>query len=276
MSNPDLKQSKALQRQSLREFVRWMSKSSPGAQLFESRGIEASIVPATPDRSIPNSVVYESVDALDRGLQKLDAAYKRLDVKAWTVWVPEDDKEAIAMLGDARLIYDGDPAAMQLSLKDFEPPDPGDLVWDSACTTAQCAAINDDAYGLNDEKSWGPAMSEPTDRPLLRLYRAKLGGKPVCTLGTIDSLDGTDLGIYFVATKRKHQGKGLMTRLLGQALAEAQERGVKTSSLQASAEGEAVYSGLGYKTAFRWHMYERRVRPPIEPKRVPQPEDADA
>ena len=114
-------------------------------------------------------------------------------------------------------------------------------------------------------------MAEPADRPKLYLYRAKAGGRPVCTLGTIDS--GEDVGVYFVATKRKHQGKGLTTRLLGQALAEAKERGMKTSSLQASIEGEPVYAGMGYETIFRWHMYERRVRPPIEPKRVPQPED---
>ena len=45
------------------------------------------------------------------------------------------------------------------------------------------------------------------------------------------------------------------------ALAEARERGCATSSLQASAMGEPVYAALGYRTHFRFRMYERR-RPP--------------
>lgn len=254
----DLKQAKDLQRQSLREFVRWIGASSPGAELFSSRGLEAAIVPATPQRSIPNSVVYESVDALDRGLQKLDAAYKRAEVAAWTVWVPDDDAEAIAMLGDAKLTFDGEPAAMQLSLEGYEAPDPGELDWDGECPASECSSINDDAYGHAIEEGWAPAMVDPTDHPPIRLYRARVAGEPACTLGAIDSEE--DLGVYFVATKQQHRGQGLLTRLLGQALAEARDRGLKTSSLQASAVGEPVYERLGYETVFRWHMYERRVK----------------
>jgi GNAT superfamily N-acetyltransferase len=256
----DLATSKGTQRQCMLEFVRWIGASSPGAQIFEARGLEAAIVPATPLISIPNSVVYASIDALDRSLHKLNAAYAQAEVQAWTVWVPEDDKEVIAMLTDARMAFDGDPAAMEISLAGFEPPDPGDLDWDSQCTPTQCAAINDAAYGTKHAQGWGPAISDPAKQPRMRLYRARVGGEPVCTVGTIDG-DG-DLGIYLVATKPEHQGNGLMSRLLGQALAEGRDRGLQTSSLQASAAGEPVYKGLGYETIFRWHLYERRTEAP--------------
>ncbi len=258
-----LTQAKVLQRQSLREFVRWMAAGSSGAELFSSRGLEASVVPSTPQRGIPNSVVYDGVEALDRGLPKLDAAYKRAEICAWTVWVPEDDAEVIAMLGDARLAFDGDPAAMELRLDDFAPPELGDLDWDCKCTAAQCATINDDAYGHGPADGWGPALARSATAPPLRLYRAKVGGKPAATVVTIDAQaeagEGGDLGVYCVATKRSQQGKGLMSRLLGQVLVEGRERGLVSSTLQASAQGEPVYAKLGYETRFRWHMYERRV-----------------
>ncbi|CAN5633850.1 hypothetical protein BH10ACT11_BH10ACT11_13920 [soil metagenome] len=256
----DLARTKGTQRQCLREFVRWIGASSLDAQIFEARGLEAAIVPATPQVSITNSVVYESIDALDTSLYKLNAVYKEAEVQAWTVWVPEDDKEVIAMLTDARMAFDGDPAAMELSLAGFEAPDPGDLDWDAECTPSQCAAINDAAYQKEHDEGWAPAMTEPAKEPHMRLYRARASGEPVCTVGTIDR-DG-DLGIYLVATKPEHQGRGLMSRLLGQALADASERGLQTSSLQASAAGEPVYRGLGYETIFRWHLYERRTGGP--------------
>ena len=41
-------------------------------------------------------------------------------------------------------------------------------------------------------------------------------------------------------------------------LAEARERGLATSSLQASAMGEPVYAAMGYEPCFRLRLYERR------------------
>ena len=47
-------------------------------------------------------------------------------------------------------------------------------------------------------------------------------------------------------------------RLTAVALADAQRRGLATSSLQASALGQPVYERLGFAGDFRLHMYERR------------------
>ena len=96
----------------------------------------------------------------------------------------------------------------------------------------------------------------PADVPL-RLYQARVDGEPVSVLGTID--EGDDCGVYLVATLKGHRGKGLSRRLLHLAVAEARERGLRTSSLQASKLGQPVYEGLGYATICELHMWERRT-----------------
>jgi predicted acetyltransferase len=75
-------------------------------------------------------------------------------------------------------------------------------------------------------------------------------------LGTID--EGDDCGIYLVGTLHEHRGKGLAGRLLHQALAEARERGLRTSSLQATTLGQPVYERLGYEVIATLEMWERR------------------
>ena len=89
------------------------------------------------------------------------------------------------------------------------------------------ARINDLAYGF-EEPTFGAAMTDLPAEPPLRLYQARVDGEPVSVLGTID--DGDDCGIYLVATLKGHRGKGLARRLLHVALAEARDRGLRTST----------------------------------------------
>jgi len=90
----------------------------------------------------------------------------------------------------------------------------------------------------------------------LRLYQARMDGQPACVLGTVD--DGGDCGIYLVATVKEHRGLGLARRLLHAALGEARERGLRTSSLQATKFGYPVYERLGYEPICLLEMWERR------------------
>jgi GNAT superfamily N-acetyltransferase len=67
-----------------------------------------------------------------------------------------------------------------------------------------------------------------------------------------------DCGIYLVATAPRQRGRGLATRLLAAALAEAAARGCATSTLQSSPQGRPIYEALGYEPQFALHLYERR------------------
>ncbi len=247
----------ALQKRGLRDWIAAMAASSPGAELFERDCVAAAIVPAVSRRSIPNSASYSDAAALADNLDALAERYGQAGVEAWTVWVPEFDREAIELLERAGHEFDGHPAAMALELDGWTPPELGDLDWDVRASGDDIGRVNDAAYGFDAGDGYAASLAAPPEN--VRVYQAREDGEVACVAGTIDHDD--DLGFYFVATHPDHQRKGLTTRLMAAALVDARERGLRTSSLQASPPGEPVYRRLGYESPFRLNLYERR--PPI-------------
>jgi predicted GNAT family N-acyltransferase len=61
-----------------------------------------------------------------------------------------------------------------------------------------------------------------------------------------------------VATLRHHRGKHLASKLLAQALREAKQRKMTTTSLQASKLGQGISARLGYRPLGEVHLYEKR------------------
>jgi GNAT superfamily N-acetyltransferase len=255
------------QLRAFREFVELLGTSSPEARVIELEGgIAGSLVPAVPGRSIANSVTYRDPSALAASLDRLAAIYDEAGIDAWTVWAPERDREAIAALEAAGHSLDGQPAAMVAELADLVPPEPAGLDWDAGASIELLGALNDRAYGHRPADGFASAFVTPSADLSLRGYRARVAGEPACVLATIDHAPtpgaaGPDCGVYFVATDPAHRGKGLATRLMAAALGEAHERGCATSTLQSSAMGQPIYTALGYRTWFRFCMYERRRAP---------------
>jgi GNAT superfamily N-acetyltransferase len=245
----------ALQRRALEAFVRLLGRSSEGSAVLHRDGVVASIVPAVPDRSVLNSVVYRDAAALEAALDELASAYDEAGVNAWTVWVPEPERRAAALLAEAGHRLDAAPAAMVRDLASLPAPDAGDLDWDAAAAPDDVGHVNDEAYGFA-AGTFGAALTHlPVGAPL-RLYQARVDGGPACVLGTLDA--GTDCGVYLVATLKERRGRGLARRLLHIALAEARERGKTTSTLQSTKFGLPVYERLGYEAACPLQMWERR------------------
>lgn len=246
----------ALQRRGLHDWVSLLASSSPDARSFERDGVIASIVPSCPKRSICNSVAYGDAAALAGVLDELAGVYERAGIVAWTVWAPGFDGDGIAALEAAGHRLDGSPTAMSLALDAFEALQLGDLDWDDRAEPAVLGRLNDLAYGLPEDAGMAPALAAPPRLPDLRLYQARVEGQPACALGTLDH--GDDLGVYFVATHPARRGLGLASRLMSIALVAGRERGLRTSSLQASPMGRPLYVGLGYAEDFPMGMYERR------------------
>jgi GNAT superfamily N-acetyltransferase len=215
----------------------------------------AAVVPATPERSLVNSAVYRDEGAFMAAYDALRSAYDEAGIAAWSVWAPDLDAATIELLKAKGHSFDGEPLAMTLDLEGWSA-EAGDLDWDAEASLDELGRLNDEAYGFDRATGYTQAFGPPPDDLAMRLYRARDNGETASVMATIDH--GEDVGIYYVATRERARGKGLATRLLGAALNDAVARGMRTSSLQASAKGAGIYERLGYRRHFRLQLYERR------------------
>lgn len=245
-----------LQRRGLEAWIRAMAHGSAGGHVAEFDGVVGAVIPACPERSLVNCVVWRDADALGAALDGLAAAYRSAGVNAWTVWVPDNERGAISMLEAAGHRFDGEPAAMYLGLDDLPAPELGDLDWDSEASPAEVGRLNDSAYGFAAGEGPGAAIGPGPEGIPTRFYRARVEGRTVSGLETIDA--GSDCVITMVATLEPFRGRRLAGRLLWAALAEARERGMRISTLQSSMLGRGVYERLGYGVACRLQLHERR------------------
>jgi len=238
---------------SMRSIFTVMSRSSDGAHLFELDGVMASVTPKVPERSLPNSVIYESQDALIAALPEITRHYDEQGIDAWTVWTPAEDEAAAATLRDAGHSLDADPEAMSLDLSKLdEPAEIDHRTGDDLISVI--AELNDRAYNHDD----APFTRMLADQPpgATRNYVADVDGEPAACL-LIHPVDG-DASVYWVATVAEARGRGLATRLMHRALWDARESGCDISTLQATKLGEPVYARLGYRRHGALQMWEKR------------------
>ena len=242
-------------RRALMSFARLTGNGGETSRVLERDGVVASIAPAVPHASIVNSVAYRDADALAANLDELARTYDEAGVRAWTVWVPEDDREAASLLESAGHRLDAAPTAMVADLAALPDAEDAELDWDANAEPEDVARINDSAYGV-PVGVFGAAIGRVRDIDGVRLYEARVEGAPACVLATLDNVD--DCEVYLVATLADHRGRGLARRLLHHALTEARERGLAVSSLQATKLGYPVYERLGYERICALEMWERR------------------
>jgi GNAT superfamily N-acetyltransferase len=238
---------------SMREFFRLVGRSSEGAHVIELDGVLGSVCPKVPERSLPNSVIYESQGALIAALPELARSYDAAGIQAWTVWTPKDDADAISALDDAGHHLDADPAAMTMDLGELaEPPEVEYRVGDELLPVV--ASINDRAYAFEGTPFADFTSQQPPG--VTHDYLAYDDGEPVSAVVILET-DG-DASVWDVATLPEARGRGLAGRLMHRALWDARERGCDMSSLQATKIGEPVYARLGYRSHGAVQMWERR------------------
>ncbi len=81
-------------------------------------------------------------------------------------------------------------------------------------------------------------------------------GETAAVMIAIDAGDDTE--IAWVATNEAARGRGLATALMRQSIWDARERGRRTSTLQATKLGAAVYERVGFRDVGALQMWERR------------------
>jgi GNAT superfamily N-acetyltransferase len=223
-----------------------------GGEVVRIGDAQATVVPASPNRSFFNSVFYEDSERLVDALPRLAETYDEAGVNAWTVWIPADDEVARAGLEEAGHALDATPRAMGLDMAELQLPDPDpELEIRCEMDTEACRSINEAAYGY-------PAGDFPPMKPIpgTELYLGSLHGETVATVLLWDRGDDTE--VTFVATLPEARGRGIGARLLGHALERERERGKSASTLIATKLGYPVYEKLGYRDAGTLQMWERR------------------
>jgi ribosomal protein S18 acetylase RimI-like enzyme len=240
--------------ESMRSFFRSVPPTGDGGRVEELDGVVACVTPTVPERSLPNSVVYESEDKLIAAVDELAAIYDEAGVLAWTVWVPDHDERVQAALAEAGHKLDADPAAMIADLADVEPPREGDPRPDPEPRAEDLAEINDLAYGTGD--AFKRLMGNGRLDPDFAYLAVDDDGTPLASVVTQDH-DG-DCSVWWVATVPEARGRGLAAGLMRRALADGRERGCEITTLQATKLGQPVYERLGYRAFGAVQMWERR------------------
>jgi len=237
----------------VRDEVEAFGSAAPSSALIRRQGLLAAVVPATPQRSLFNSVFYAEPAALAREYDALADAYDSAGVRAWTVWVPDEDRETARLLADRGHLLDGAPRAMAIELTGLSgAPRPPAGVEPGPIEPLLAAELNDRAYGLGEDGFRAGLCGETA----IRWHGAYVGTEPVGCVGTIEV--GDDCCVTGVATPPEHQRRGIAGWLLWRALAEARERDMATASLQASKAGAPAYERLGFADLGCVEMWERR------------------
>jgi GNAT superfamily N-acetyltransferase len=243
-------------RSNMRAFYRLLGGRSPGGTVLERDGLVAAIAPSCPDQSIVNGVVYEHAAVLRASRDDLEAAYGHAGVRCWRVWVPEGDRSLGEWLSQSGHRLSGSPRAMTLDLVDANIDASNALDWEHTEDVGVLAALNEEANGL-PAGEFAQVLTALSGDDSVQLYVAREGGKAAACVATID--EGSDCGIYAVATRPASRGQGLATTLMRQALVDARRRGCTSSSLQSSKSGLPVYKRLGYRDLCAIDTWEQQL-----------------
>jgi ribosomal protein S18 acetylase RimI-like enzyme len=241
--------------ESMFHWYRLVGGASEEARVFERDAVVAAIVPAARERSVVNAVLYRDADGLAAAYDGLAAAYHEIGAK-WTVWVPPGDDSAAALLEDRGHQLDAQPWAMGRRLDGVERPPAEALAhWTAEGSLTDVGPINDRSYTFGTD-SFSRALTElPDGAAHIYVARDGDGAAPVGCLLVLDH-DGNS-EIQMVAVVPEARGRGITSKLLGHALADAAERGNETATLIATPAGYPVYERAGFEPLERFSMWER-------------------
>jgi GNAT superfamily N-acetyltransferase len=237
----------------IRDEVEAFGSGAPDSRLIRRDGLLASVTPSSPQRSLFNSVFYTDPEVLAEELDRLERTYEGAGVSAWTVWVPDDDRETPGLLEPRGHLLDAAPRAMALVMDGpIAVPDPPPGVERGPVDALSAATLNDRAYGYGPDGFRGAIGDETT----IRWHGAFEDGVAIGCVGTIAVED--DCLVTGVATPPKHRGRGIASWLMLSALESAREEGMRTASLQATKAGAPLYERMGFADLGYIEMWELR------------------
>jgi ribosomal protein S18 acetylase RimI-like enzyme len=239
---------------SMFHWYRLVGGASEGARVFERDGVVAAVVPAAPERAVVNAVLYRDAEGLEAAYDELASAYREIGAK-WTVWVPPGDDAAARVLESHGHVLDAQPMAMARELDGVERPPPDALAdWTAGGELAAVGEVNDRSYTFGTD-SFSRALQTLPDGGVHIYVARDEQGAPIGCLTMTDHEGNSE--VQMVAVVPEARGRGITSRLLGHALADAAERGNETSTLIATPLGYPVYERAGFRPLERFSMWER-------------------
>ena len=242
----------------LRAFYRAEVPAAPGGRVLELDGVTAFLTPGAPTQSIVNCVVFDRHDALRAALPRLADAYAAAAISHWMVWTLPGDEQGPRLLEAAGHMREYEPMAMALALDELAPEPElseragaAELTIDRDPHPVEITTLNERANG-ELPGAFGTAFAGLRKRCFHR-YVARVDGVAAACLVTFDH--GANTMVQWVATDPAHQRRGIAGRLLRAALLDARARGMRSSTLESSYEGERLYAGLGYRPLGRLGMW---------------------
>ncbi len=177
--------------QGVRDEVEAFGSASADSFLIRHDGLTASVVPASPQRSLFNSVFYDDPAVLAEHVEELGQAYDSNGVRAWTVWVPDEDRDSAELLGGLGHVLDAAPRAMAMELADLcdEPVAPAGIAR-LAGDPEIAADLNDRAYGYGTD-GFRAGLAGPS---AIRWHCAYAGEEPRAGAPLYERLGFVDFG----------------------------------------------------------------------------------
>ena len=241
----------------MNHFWSIQAPASVGGQLLQLNGVAAAITPASPGRL--NCFMYQDATALAGALDVLTAAYRGAGVRVWATSVHESDVKTVALLRRWGYVCLEDAInpqrAMGLDLTERHHPQVAGIELLPDPPLEVVASINDASFGFSEGSFVNAFRRFP--RAAAHAYVCALGATPASAVLAYDCAD--DSGVYLVATIPEARGRGFATALMAKALDDAEDRGCRTSTLQASKMGYPLYASLGYRDLGRLDVFEYRA-----------------
>jgi ribosomal protein S18 acetylase RimI-like enzyme len=220
--------------------------------VIEREGLIASVVQNAPDSPTLNAAVAIDPDQAPAHLDDLKSRYDKANVRRWGVWLDGRASLAAQALTQAGMVVTTASPGMGAHIDELGTPTKADTATEADLETV--GRVNDLAYGNYDGRL--ERTLKPLPNGILHGYRVDDDGGPAAVALALHHEQ--DCGISFVATIPKARRKGLASKVMRQALTQAQQQGCTTTTLQATDVGERLYRNLGYRHVCVMQLWELR------------------
>ncbi len=217
-------------------------------------GLWAFAQPSHPETLSQQQAFFESLEALEAGLPRLEDFYRAHGIRLWRVPLPPGTTAAEQLL--ARAGYrkeDGGTFAMGLGFEDG-PLTPPSIPLEELTSQEELIPLNAAAFGPSTSIHLEPWHARHF--PELHIRGIREGGQLITGGLTHDA--GDTAGVFLVATSHTARGRGLATEVMRGLLLDAQRRGRVAAVLQSTEQGYAVYRRLGMRDLGLWVDWVRR------------------